>query len=32
VIETIADSRELLYAGDAGMCLLMLDRSEFVPD
>jgi hypothetical protein len=32
VIETIADSRELLHAGDAGMCLAMLDRGEFVPD
>ena len=32
VIEAIAASREFFYAGDAGMCLLMLDRGEFVPD
>ena len=32
IIETIAVSNELLYAGDAGMCLLMLDRGEFIAD
>jgi hypothetical protein len=31
VIEAIADSRQLPQAGDAGMCLLMLERGEFVP-
>jgi hypothetical protein len=32
VIETIAASRCFPQAGDAGMCLVMLDRGIFVPD
>ena len=32
LIESIANSRHFPQAGDAGMCLLMLDRGEFVPD
>lgn len=32
VITAIADSRLFPQAGDAGMCLLMLDRGTFVPD
>jgi len=32
LIEEIAGSRCYPQAGDAGMCLLMLDRGEFVPD
>jgi len=32
VIESIAASHELFYAGDAGMCLFMLDSGDFVPD
>ena len=32
MIEWIAASNWFPYAGDAGMCLLMLDRGKFVPD
>lgn len=32
MIESIAESRCYPQAGDAGMCLLRLDRGEFVPD
>lgn len=32
VIEVIAASKQFPYAGDAGMCLEMLDRGSFVPD
>ncbi|MGC1586892.1 MAG: DUF2019 domain-containing protein [Rhodomicrobium sp.] len=32
VIESIAASRCFPQAGDAGMCLTMLDRGVFVPD
>ena len=31
VIETIAASNQFPYAGDAGMCLYMLDSGGFVP-
>jgi|SRR5579862_5105339 len=31
IIESIAASNDFPYAGDAGMCLTMLDRGAFVP-
>lgn len=32
MIESIAVSNSFPHAGDAGMCLLMLDQGKFVPD
>lgn len=32
VIESIAASNRFPYAGDAGMCIEMLDKGVFVPD
>jgi Domain of unknown function (DUF2019) len=32
MIEEIAQSKLYPHAGDAGMCLWMLDRGDFVPD
>jgi len=32
MIESIAESNRFPYAGDAGMCLEMLDQGVFVPD